>query len=80
MDVGGEDKRRESSLSSMELMDADLRERDAFVKRLLKGDKEKTKKAVYALSATQVQAVSSRGSLQERKDLKRYGGVLSYQK
>ena len=80
MDVGGEDKRRESSLSSMELMDADLRERDAFVKRLLKGDKEKTKKAVYALSATQVQEVSSRGSLQERKDLKRYGGVLSYQK
>ena len=80
MDVGGEDKRRESSLSSMELMDADLRERDAFVKRLLKGDKEKSKKAVHALSATQVQEVSSRGSLQERKDLKRYGGVLSYQK
>ena len=43
-------------------MDADLRERDAFVERLLKKEKRKTRRLDQGLSSEQIHEVSSRGS------------------
>lgn len=65
MNESGESNRLNRGSSSEEFMDADLRERDAFVERLLKKDEKITTISDQGLSSTQIRDISLRGSLHE---------------
>ena len=56
-------------------MDADLRERDAFVERLLKKDEKITTISDQGLSSTQIRDISLRGSLHELHGWNRYSSI-----